>query len=141
MSKIVVIDDEVVLRTTFRHILKEAGFDVWVAENGREGVETCRQVEPDLVVVDLLMPEMDGFTSISQLRSRFPALPIVAISGVADVYGKEHSLRCGATTFIPKPIDGAAMIALANELLRENGAEAHNRPDTTNTFADGREKE
>ena len=117
MSRVLVIDDERCLRVTFKHILEEEGYEVYVAEDGKSGLEACREVHPDLVITDILMPIQDGFATIDLLNHEFPKLPILAMSAAADSAGIDQALRSGATTFVQKPVDIATLVRLVSELL------------------------
>lgn len=132
MYRVVVIDDELTLRVTFQHVLEEQGYKVWVAENGSEGIKTCKEVLPDLVITDILMPDLDGFTTIEALRSEFPQLPIIAMSAAADSAGKDHAIRCGAQSFVEKPIDSARMMSLVAETLGPAGNSHSNHDGLSN---------
>jgi CheY-like chemotaxis protein len=83
MARILVIDDEVCVRTAIRLILEHRGHHVVVAECGQYGVEAIEAFAFDAVIVDICMPGMDGFETISILRQSAPKIPIVAISGYA----------------------------------------------------------
>ncbi|MCC6142173.1 MAG: response regulator [Candidatus Hydrogenedentes bacterium] len=121
MQRILVIDDEPVLRITFRHMLEEHGYAVWVAENGRDGVKLCREVLPDLVLTDILMPEQDGFTTIRMLHEEYPQLPIVAMSAVVGPSGRQQTLDMGAVCCITKPVECNSLLRLVDQVLA-NGA-------------------
>lgn len=82
MAQIVVIEDEPVLRLTFRHILESAGHCVWDAGNGRDGIAQCREHRPDLVITDVIMPELSGNEAVAILQEEFPNMPVIAMSGL-----------------------------------------------------------
>jgi len=105
MPTIVLIDDEPLVRSLARRHLESAGFEVHEAENGLEGVRLSREVLPDLVITDILMPIMDGFTTTAHLRKQFPHMPIITMSGSTDALTVAHCYRTGATHFTPKPLD------------------------------------
>ena len=84
MPRILVIDDEPVLRTFIGEILTSAGYEVILAADGREGVERYRTSPADLVITDLYMPIQDGFATIRELRWRFPTVAIIGMSGRTD---------------------------------------------------------
>lgn len=122
MPRLVIIDDEPVLRLTFRHMLEEEGFQVWTAENGRIGQAVCKDVRPDLVITDLAMPEQDGYTTIRALHRDYPDLPIIAMSAVAASPGRMKTLDLGVTCCITKPVDGDSLVRLVHGLLKERDA-------------------
>ena len=81
MRKILVIDDDPTVQNVFGQYLRTAGYEVLVAGNGREGVALIRSEFPDLVITDILMPEMDGLEILLQIRNEKVGIPIIAISG------------------------------------------------------------
>jgi DNA-binding NtrC family response regulator len=81
MRRVVVIDDEAGIRRTVEIVLTRAGYEVLLAANGTEGMSLCRETAPDLVITDIQMPGADGFETIAGLRTVYPGLPVIAISG------------------------------------------------------------
>ena len=81
VARILIIDDEPVLRMTFRHILEEEGHEVLDAEDGEAGVAMCRESHPDLVITDMIMPKQAGSATVAILTKEFPAMPVIAMSG------------------------------------------------------------
>ena len=81
MRRVVVIDDEAGIRRTVEIVLTRAGYEVLLAANGTEGMRLCRETAPDLVITDIHMPGADGFETIACLRTVYPGLPVIAISG------------------------------------------------------------
>lgn len=129
---ILVIDDEPVLRLTFQHILEDEGYRVWVASNGREGLEIFREKRPDLVITDMLMPELDGFGMIDVLRSESPTLPIIVISAMVDQDRMERPVEDGTFCALAKPVDQRllsdvvrAMLMPAPDVVYDGAAELH----------------
>ena len=102
MARILIIDDDVNTRNPVRIRLKEDGHEVKEAENGSEGVAICRECLPDLVICDIMMPEMDGFETIRSLKKESPHLPILIISGSLPAY-LEMAPDLGADFILAKP--------------------------------------
>jgi DNA-binding response OmpR family regulator len=96
MPRILVIDDDPDTREMLEQILKTAGYEVILAADGREGVERHRTSPADLVITDLYMPNQDGMETIRELRSRFPTVAIIAMSGKLDT-GTMLSIAQNAT--------------------------------------------
>lgn len=106
MAKILVIDDEELVRLTLRQMLESGGYEVVEARNGREGVETHRTTEIDLVLTDIIMPEQEGIETIIQLRRSDPNLRIIAISGGGRMKNMDFlkiAANVGADTVLTKP--------------------------------------
>ena len=107
MAKILIIDDERGIRNTLREILADEGFEVDVAENGKQGLEMAQAKAYDLIFTDIKMPEMDGIELLTALKSGEEAIetPIVMISGHGDVETAVQALKIGAYDFLLKPLD------------------------------------
>ena len=120
---ILVVDDEEFILETAREALFDAGYRVHTASGGREALQRVEEDEIDVVVTDLRMPEMDGFTLIRTLRARYANLPIVAASGVAD--GRtDEALEAGAQAFLAKPFSAETLQATLHEALHADEAAA-----------------
>lgn len=115
--QILVIDDEPVLRLTFRHMLEKQGYQVRVADNGQTGLELVRESPPDLVITDLYMPEYDGYATIERLQEEFPDLPIIAMSAVVGPSGRQRTVNLGASCCITKPVDMALLLRMVESML------------------------
>lgn len=107
MSKsILIVDDDRVSRTLYTRILQHAGFSVYEATDGADGLEKARSIIPDLMILDIVLPKVDGLTVCQTLRAeaRFAKLPIFVVSGRADKKTVESGLASGATQYLTKPI-------------------------------------
>jgi len=102
MVKILVIDDDARDRDLLATVLEERGYEVMLAENGRTGLLLCHRQDPDAVVLDLHMPEIDGHSLLRQLRTLHPSLPVVVFSGHGTEAVEQEVLNHGATAFIQK---------------------------------------
>jgi CheY-like chemotaxis protein len=104
--KILVVDDNLFNRAVLVDLLSPLGFYVEQANNGREGLEKAIKWQPDVIITDLIMPEMDGFELIRQLRQSPLLKDKIIIASSASVYeaDKKRSLTVGSNTFLPKPI-------------------------------------
>ena len=104
MKKILVVDDSALMRKLLTGVLVEAGYDVRSARNGTEGVDMVVQWQPDVVTLDINMPEMDGLTALSLIMSARPT-PVVMVSSLTEkgALATFEALALGAVDFIPKP--------------------------------------
>jgi len=104
---LLVVDDDIVIRTMLMKALQKQGFDTIEAPNGAEGIELFRQYRPDLVLLDVLMPVMNGFEACQEMRVIDPdrTVPIIMLTGLDDVESVDKSFDAGATDFISKPIN------------------------------------
>lgn len=103
-KKILVIDDEEYIRDSVIGFLEDFGFEVTGAENGRIGLEAFDNRQPDLVLCDLRMPEMDGLEVLASVRRRNSEIPIIIVSGAGNIADTVEALRLGAWDYIIKPI-------------------------------------
>ncbi|MCP4748998.1 MAG: response regulator [Desulfobacteraceae bacterium] len=101
---ILLIDDERIIRQSFSKYLESYGYRVICAENGRSGLEKFQARSPDFVITDLIMPEIDGFDVIHQVRQKSPDTPIVVISAVGLIAEAIEAVKAGAWDFLSKPI-------------------------------------
>jgi PAS domain S-box-containing protein len=114
---ILVVDDEANIRRLIRHELSTRGHHVIEAANGKEGVDLSRKHHPDLITLDIAMPDLNGFDVIAVLKSdpETANIPIMIVSVVED---KEKAFRLGADDYITKPISAELMIERMNRLLK-----------------------
>jgi CheY-like chemotaxis protein len=125
MARILVIDDQPLVRDIFREALEYEGHHVTVAADGYEGVRACHNARPDLVMVDLQMPGLDGFETIRQLRT-MGDVPIIAMSGGGESdHGAnllEIARHLGAVRTFEKPVKLNDLVTLVRDVLGDFGA-------------------
>jgi len=109
-SRVLIIDDERSVRENIAAYLEDSDFEVFEAENGRIGLERFRTVSPDVVLVDIDMPELNGFEVLKQVRSASDEIPVVIISGAGEVANAIEASRLGAWDFVLKPIHNMAVV-------------------------------
>ncbi len=115
-KKILVIDDESVSRTIISRLLEKLGFSVIMAEGGATGLKLYREHDPDLVMVDLFMPEIDGFEVLTAIQAQSPETPVIVISATDRIGDVIRALRLGAWDFITKPVQDR--VFLENTVFR-----------------------
>jgi DNA-binding NarL/FixJ family response regulator len=94
--RILVVDDELILRTLAKHILESQGYEVMSAVDGFDGLSTLRRSLPDVIISDLRMPNMNGFEFLSVVRTRFPQIPVIAVSGEFSSVGVPDNVLADA---------------------------------------------
>ncbi|HUP34630.1 MAG TPA: response regulator [Candidatus Limnocylindria bacterium] len=104
-KKILVVDDEPEVRQMMEHFLTERGYEVRIAENGRLGLLALDAFAPDVVLLDMHMPEMDGLETLKHLAARAPSLPVIMITVNDDVETTARLLQMGAADYVPKPFN------------------------------------
>lgn len=115
---ILVVDDDEGMRHLMRRMLERAGFAVVTAAHGREALECIRARLVDVVITDMVMPEMDGIELTRALAAEYPGVPIIAISGVHDWSSYfRMAMRLGAKAGLQKPVSPAALVQAVRDLL------------------------
>jgi DNA-binding response OmpR family regulator len=104
-KKILVVDDEPEVRKLMEHFLTTKGYEVRAAENGRVGLAALDTFTPDLVLLDMHMPEMDGAETLRGLARRSPGLPVIMVTVNEDVETTSRLLQLGAADYVPKPFN------------------------------------
>ena len=118
---ILVVDDEAVLVKGIRFNLKSDGYDVITGSNGQEAVDLTKSEKPDLVVLDVMMPVMDGLTACSRIRE-FSDVPIILLTAKTDDMDKLMGFEHGADDYLTKPFNILELKARIRALLRRSGA-------------------
>jgi CheY-like chemotaxis protein len=115
---ILIVEDYAVNRSFLKFLLEEYGYEVLEAENGLEAVETVQNQPPDLILMDLAMPDMDGLTATEKIRQMdgMAKLPIIAVSAYGQLY-EERAMNAGFDDFISKPFDPLILQPLLNQYL------------------------
>ncbi len=105
-KRILIIEDQAPMRRNVALLLEMEGFEVFTAENGRVGLEACRQHKPDLVICDVMMPEMDGYSVVQALRSEaaFATLPFIFLTAKSDRADLRVGMNFGADDYLTKPV-------------------------------------
>jgi len=121
MARILLIDDDALLRDVVRKYLSLAGHKVAIAIDGREAVQSFESGQFDLVITDILMPEMDGLEVILRLRKKQSDIPILALSGGGRTRNMDvlhHAESFGASALLAKPFMPAELLAIVDKLVR-----------------------
>ena len=122
MADILVIDDDATIQLVFSQFLTGLGHEVRQAENGKEGMSMIQEARPDLVITDIMMPEMDGLEILMQLRSTHDSVPVIAISGgmrSLPVNFLQQAKLFGARYVFEKPVALDVLRNAVTELLAE----------------------
>ena len=117
MQTILVVDDKANVRTLLREYLTEQGYRVVTAENGRAALFTARQENPDLILLDIMMPEMDGYTFMRTFRQEADA-PIILLTAKLEETDKVLGLELGADDYVTKPFGMRELTARVRAVLR-----------------------
>ena len=128
MPRVLVIDDEAPIRLLCRVNLEAAGIDVTEAEDGRAGLEAARKERPDVILLDVMMPEMDGWQVFEALvqDERTAEIPIVFLTARAELRDQARGLELGGVDYVTKPFNPLTLAPLVEDLLaRIERGDAH----------------
>lgn len=120
MTKVLVIDDDPACRDLVRNILHREGFEVSVATDGNDGMRVFFEVQPDVVITDLIMPDKEGIETIIELRKKSPELIIIAMSGGGRDDSRDYlpaAKSLGANATLYKPFESEELVNAINQLV------------------------
>lgn len=118
-ANVLIVDDSRTVRMMVRNALEHAGHKVTEAYDGVNAIALLRDVNPDLIITDVNMPEMDGITLVSEVRKRadLPRMPILILTTVTDQEMKERGRKAGATGWMCKPFQPEQLCAVVQKVL------------------------
>ena len=104
-ARILVVEDEPEVLKLIARYLRDAGYKVFTALNGENGLRLARELLPDLIILDVILPDLEGFSVCETLRQRSPTahIPILMLTGLAGEIPRCHAFECGVNEFIRKP--------------------------------------
>ncbi len=137
-GQLLLVDDEPGLREAVQAYLEDSGFTVDVASNAREGLDLARQKLPDLVITDIMMPQVDGYQFLKQLREepQFKTLPIVFLTARGMTADRIQGYNAGCDAYISKPFDPDELVAVVKNLLEKQAAVRTGGDDEVHNIAD-----
>ncbi|MBG6235768.1 two-component system alkaline phosphatase synthesis response regulator PhoP [Pedobacter sp. CAN_A7] len=123
-QKILIVDDEPDILELVEYNLKKEGYQVFVASNGQDGIAVAKKVHPDLVILDIMMPKMDGIEACRLMRAipEFKNTFMVFLTARSEEYSEIAGFNVGADDYIAKPIKPRALVSRINAILRRNGS-------------------
>ena len=119
MAKILVVDDEVSIRMGIREFAEYQGYEVEEAANGKEAVERCRQKDFDVIIMDIMMPEMDGYEAYKKIRE-IKDIPALMLSAKGEEYDKLQGFELGIDDYVVKPFSIRELMARIGVILQRN---------------------
>ena len=131
-ARILVVDDDTDIRNLLRELLERAGYEVVESPNGRDGLRTLYSTSPDLVLLDVSMPELDGWQTLERIRD-VSDVPVVMLTARAAELEKVRGLKAGADDYVTKPFGRQELLARVEAHLRRIG----DRDEQPGTYADG----
>jgi DNA-binding response OmpR family regulator len=120
-KKILIVEDDPSFSRAINHIIQKEGYDVITASNGMAGLRMAKGENPDLLILDVMLPGLDGFEICSQLRQDplTEKLPIIMLSAKGQEIDKTTGLKVGANEYLTKPVDRALLLEKITSLLGE----------------------
>ncbi|ACG71879.1 response regulator receiver protein [Anaeromyxobacter sp. K] len=118
-KKILLVDDSSTVLLMERMILAKSAYDVVTARDGQEGIEKARAERPDLILMDVVMPRMDGFEACRKLREHeeTAAIPVIMVTTRGELASVETGYASGCTDYVTKPINGLELLAKVRSCL------------------------
>ncbi len=120
MSKILVVDDEFRIRQIIRKYAEFEGYEVEEAVDGMEAIRICRQKDFDLIIMDVMMPELDGFSACREIR-KFRDTPIIMLSARGEEYDKIHGFELGSDDYVVKPFSPKELMMRVGAVIKRSG--------------------
>ena len=130
-GNVLLVDDEPGLREAVKAYLEDSGFTVQVASNAQEGWELLQQSTPDILISDIMMPQVDGYQFLKQVRedTRFQALPVLFLTARGMTSDRIQGYNAGCDAYLPKPFDPDELVAIVGNLIGRRAAQVSS-PDT-----------
>ena len=119
---IMVVDDEQAILSLLSRTLEPEGYGVVIADNGRSAMELLEEHTPDLIILDIMMPGLDGFQVLGLIRQRF-SVPVIMLTAKREVNTARDALNLGADDYVRKPFGRGELLARIRAKLRRAGAE------------------
>lgn len=119
MKRILIVDDEPNLMVLLESRLKIQGYEVIMASDGQAGLETAKRCKPDLIILDLMLPKMDGYKVCGLLKNdtRYAKIPIILFTARIQESDRQMAKELGADAYVTKPFDPKILLAKIEELL------------------------
>jgi DNA-binding response OmpR family regulator len=119
--KILLVDDSETILMMEQMILQKESYEILMARDGKEGIKKAVEMKPDLILMDVVMPKMNGFEAVKWLRQReeTKSVPIVMVTTEAEIESMEAGYVSGCSDYVVKPIDGLELLTKVKNLLSE----------------------
>jgi DNA-binding response OmpR family regulator len=134
-STVLLVEDDESIAESVSYALDRAGFRALVAADGAQGLRLFRRHRPDLLILDLMLPGMDGWRVLEDVRGEDPRVPVIVCSARASEYDRVHGLEMGADDYVTKPFSMKELLARVSAHLRR--VETHRRPEGDRAVSSG----
>lgn len=128
MYKILIVDDEPKIRGLIKKYADFEGYETFEAENGMQAVALCKQNDYDIIIMDVMMPELDGFSASKEIR-KHKDIPIIILSARGEEYDRLHGFEMGIDDYVVKPFSGKELMMRVNAIMHRvsRSAPDHNK--------------
>ncbi len=129
MSKLLIVDDEFRIRELIKKYAVYEGHTVFEAENGKQAVNMCKAQQFDLIIMDIMMPELDGFSACQEIRKN-QSTPIIMLSALGEEYDRIHGFEIGVDDYVVKPFSPKELMMRVSAILKrsqQNASTANDR--------------
>lgn len=126
MSRLLVVDDEEKLRGVIKKYAEFEGYEVIEASDGMEAIELCQKNTFDIIVMDVMMPELDGFSAVKEIR-KFSDIPVIMLSARGEEYDKLHGFDLGIDDYVVKPFSSKEIMRRVSAILRRAGIKTNSK--------------
>ena len=133
MPKILVVDDEFRIRQIIRKYAEFEGYEVAEAVDGMQAIEVCRKNKYDLIIMDVMMPELDGFSACREIR-KFCSSPIIMLSARGEEYDKIHGFELGSDDYVVKPFSPKELMMRVAAVIKRSGGKTEEQKRDVYTF-------
>ena len=118
MTRILIVDDEAKIREMIRKYAAFEGFETEEAVDGLDAVERCENANFDLVVMDIMMPNLDGFSAVREIRKAHPGMPVIMLSALGEEYDRIHGFDVGVDDYVVKPFSSKELMMRIHAILK-----------------------
>ena len=119
--KLLIVDDEARIRALIAKYAAFEGYETDEAENGMQAIEKCRQNHYDLIIMDVMMPELDGFSAVREIR-KTSSVPVIMLSARGEEYDRIHGFELGIDDYVVKPFSPRELMMRVSAVLKRSGA-------------------
>ena len=135
MYRLLVVDDEKEIRNLIVKYVTFEGNEAECAENGMQAVDMCRNIHYDLIIMDIMMPELDGFSAVTMIR-KFSDTPVIMLSARGEEYDRIHGFEIGVDDYVVKPFSPRELMLRINAVLSRSSAKTTSVSDIQETASD-----
>lgn len=130
-GKVLIVDDEPYMLRVAELSLRKGGFELFTARDGRQAIELARRIRPDVMVMDVLMPELDGLSALRQLKQDpdTAGIPVIMVTARGHIMTRQEAEECGAALFLTKPFSPTQLLNETRRLIATRGAPGPRTPE------------